>query len=254
MQASIRKNLLDDFLSPLLYLFGCCSEAAFKKPQGHYRGIKFDVLQNSIVYRMPKDRSRRSTRPSLEGPVLLLHGPNVRPVKSEKDQIVDFLVELTSMVAFAQERDREGKTEEVIGVGKWWAEKPRWGGGTGKAIGEELDSSNLDSSTSASLRMNDFGEPLAKRTKRQGNDSTMDKPSLKRNQQKPKPQWDKRIRYEKVGKAWNEEWDDVSILCPGRSMAQPTASILYLLLRISSPSPFLTCPASPSTSIVISVD
>ena len=225
MPANIRKTLIDDFLSPLLYLFGCYSESAPKKPQGHYRGIKFGVLQHSVVYRVPKERTRRSTGPSLEGPVLLVNGPNVRPIKTEKDQMVDFLIELTAMVALAQERDREGKTEDVAGIGKWWAEKPRWGGGTGRAIGEEMDAPDPELSGPASPRLDESGEPSAKRTKRRGPECTVDKPAWKRNQQKPKPQWDKRVKYEKIGKVQDGEWDDVSTLRSDRYAAQTTTYV-----------------------------
>ena len=50
----------------------------------------------------------------------------------------DILREVGALLVLAQERAREGKPEVVPGKGKWWAEKARWGGGSGEAVGKPL--------------------------------------------------------------------------------------------------------------------
>jgi hypothetical protein len=103
---------------------------------------------------------------------------------------------MVGALIIAQERAREGKEEKKPGVGKWWCEAPRWGGGPGGEVGNPVGNSD------------DPAPPVGRgRTGSRGDRRT----NLKRLDRQSSSTWDKRIKYQAIGKNEESGVDDVSL-------------------------------------------
>ena len=151
MPASIREDLLTSFLDPLIWPFGCRAERQ-RQPRHLYVGnMRVSVDGAGFVYRTPLDRAKNRAG-IVEGPLFAFqarHETRFWAGKSEEEKgpwegeggkldRLDVLREVGALLVLAQERARDGVEEVVPGRGKWWAEKRRWGGGSGEAIGKPL--------------------------------------------------------------------------------------------------------------------
>ena len=142
----IREDLLTSFLDPLIWPFGCRAERQ-RAPRHLYVGnMRVSIDHAGFVYRTPMDRVKNRAG-ILEGPIFAFQARHETHFsgadsagKEDEGKLdrMDVLREVGALLVLAQERAREGKPEIVPGQGKWWAEKPRWGGGTGEPVGTPL--------------------------------------------------------------------------------------------------------------------
>lgn len=161
------------------------------------------------------------------------------PPPTDRDSTLDLARELIAALITAQHRAREGREEQRIGQGAWWTSKPRWGGGPGGPIGRELEAqtgadetpgdkdapspttdpaspapAEKPSEPSARARLmaslaGASGQKPAKRAKRTGNLPMYDNYRMVR---PPSAAWDKKTRYEAIGKVKGAGYDDVFVI------------------------------------------
>jgi hypothetical protein len=171
-------------------------------------------------------------------------GSGQGPTAADRESVLDLGRELVAALITAQHRAREGRTEKRIGENAWWATKPRWGGGPGGPIGREVEMqsgadetvgdkdapppenpSSSPSSTRAeavSLPRRPFSRPGAlslpsssrdskgaKRLKKSGNHPMYDNYRAIR---PPASTWDKKARYEAIGRARGADYDDIYVV------------------------------------------
>ncbi|KAL1844096.1 hypothetical protein VTJ49DRAFT_4948 [Mycothermus thermophilus] len=164
----------------------------------------------------------------------------------DRDSTLDLAREIVAALITAQHRAREGRTEKRIGENAWWCTKPRWGGGPGGPIGREVEmlsgedqtvgdkdapppevppTSSSSSSrpgsdglslpqrcrTSAALTDTSPGSPSksAKRLKKSGNLPMYDNYRALR---PPASTWDKKTRYEAIGRRRGADYDDIFVV------------------------------------------
>lgn len=139
-----RQNLLSAFIKLVAYDFGCNVSFPRTEPRLHLTppgsAAPPSYFNSSVtfIYRTPTDRS--SARGGVvEGPVAALSARSTTVFSTEADEQLDLAREVVAVLLTAQQRAREGKEERRFGDGKWWATKPRWGGGPGGPIGKEGD-------------------------------------------------------------------------------------------------------------------
>lgn len=142
--------------------------------------------------------------------------------------ILDILKEVACMLLIAQYRAREGKTEVIDNANKWFVTKPRWGGGTGVAVGQPLGFGSSDEVVEEKKVQRGGGgrgdePPTKKRTHEvyerrskvsKGKDGALPLPKAERVEKSimaPSSKWDKRVKYLRLGKP-EGEFDDVSRL------------------------------------------
>ncbi|KAK4240761.1 hypothetical protein C8A03DRAFT_31151 [Achaetomium macrosporum] len=161
---------------------------------------------------------------------------------ADRESTLDLARELVAALITAQHRAREGRTEKRIGENAWWCTKPRWGGGPGGPIGREVDADETigdkdapppetppqpSSSSSSrcgamSLPQRPFSRPSslpgsessssskgAKRLKKSGNHPMYDNYRMVR---PPAATWDKKTRYEAIGRARGADYDDIFVV------------------------------------------
>lgn len=146
------------------------------------------------------------------------------------EELLDLAREVSTVLLTAQQRARQGKTELRFGEGKWWTEKKRWGGGPGGPIGREVDKievvgigekieEGVKSEQALPSRAAVIGgisgpSPL-KRPKRSGGDGKSGTMGIYDNYRKlnpPASTWDRKARYEAIGKIPGAAYDDVFLV------------------------------------------
>ncbi|MCJ1434757.1 hypothetical protein MMC27_004127 [Xylographa pallens] len=227
MPAQYRDNLLKEFLEPMLWAFGCRYEMPRIQPHLHVRSLRIPVDLSGVVYCTPKERPS-SMVGSLEGPLLGIQGRHVTTFGEEdgRSDLVDLLREVGAMLLIAQERSRQGTHEVIPNQGKWFITKPRWGGGTGEAMGEPLGLACAEEVVSQQKK-HDEEPPTKKRSreKRVRVEMTREaarKENLRKSTMPPSSRWDSRIKYMRVGKDAESEFDNKM------SNKSDTFSFLYL--------------------------
>jgi hypothetical protein len=112
--------------------------------------MDIDIPDQDAAINTPTDGFRKPSIPSAsQNSTPRASRKKPPPVVDPDDRArLDVLREIGLLLEVAQERYREGKTEDKPGVGKWWTEKPRFGGGTGGSGGG--DDKVADKSTSSS--------------------------------------------------------------------------------------------------------
>lgn len=141
MPDQFRADMVRGFVQSTLHPFGGQVAPPRTMPLVRINKLNVPVRQTAAVYRVPKDR-QRARNGFLQGPVLSIQcRPDIdfesdsqnakqRAAKSRLDTIR----ELGGLLHLAQERQRQGKTEERSGVGQWYTTVPRWGGGSGNEV------------------------------------------------------------------------------------------------------------------------
>ncbi|KAH7018285.1 uncharacterized protein B0I36DRAFT_388525 [Microdochium trichocladiopsis] len=152
-----------------------------------------------------------------------------QPAKDEGslDARLDLGREIIAALVTAQLRDREGRTEQRIGEGKWWASEKRWGGGQGGPIGREIDNNTEISSTHQvgdepdKMSPPSSSSPSTKSPPQARTHLQRITPSNKRPRKtlsiydnyrmvrKPASNWDSKARYQAIGKQPGADYDDI---------------------------------------------
>ncbi|KAI1428962.1 hypothetical protein F5Y12DRAFT_584968 [Xylaria sp. FL1777] len=190
-----------------------------------------------FIYRTPV--TREAARAGIvEGPIAAVSARNTTSFTKPTESNIDFGRELIAALVTAQLRAREGKREKRIGEGRWWATAKRWGGGEGGPIGREVEGDTVvgDKDAFDAENSGEGGGPSA-----DARSSPTDKPSpqelvyprgipvrgapLSKKPRKtlsvydryrmvrlPSSNWDKKARYEAIGKIRGVGYDDVFVI------------------------------------------
>ena len=137
MPEELREETVRAFVEMVAWAFGCQVNMPTAPPRLAVNGIIFPVRQSFAVNRSPADRML-ARRGHMEGPLFAIQCKNEISFRSAEDRIgdgsgeaADLFREVGALLLTAQERARQGKVENVAGIGKWWTTSPRWGGGAG---------------------------------------------------------------------------------------------------------------------------
>ncbi|OBT84540.1 hypothetical protein VE02_06778 [Pseudogymnoascus sp. 03VT05] len=191
----------------------------------------------SFIYRTPSDRL--SARGGIiEGPLAALSARHATSFDKPLDELLDLARETAALFVAAQQRNREGREEikhDPADPKKWWCFKPRWGGGTGGPIGKEEGLAVVptpaaappSSSSDPSSTLNPTTTTTAKPQQDHPTPpSTAPRPPAKRRTTRktaslydayrqlrpPSTTWDRKARYQCIGRAPGTEWDDVFLV------------------------------------------
>ncbi|KAL0939466.1 uncharacterized protein CTRU02_206076 [Colletotrichum truncatum] len=222
MPGEYRQSLLTAFLKLVAYDFGCNVSAPRTEPRLHVTSSLSTSLPNkrqkgnlpprtsyfasgcTFIFRTPRTRDA-ARQGIIEGPLAAVSARASTAFDNDTDETIDLARELVAALVTAQHRAREGKTEKRFGEGQWWTSKPRWGGGSGGPIGREVerdaiqgDKDNADSET---------GQPASKRPRK--NMSIYDNYRMVR---PPSASWDRKTRYEAIGKVKGTGYDDIFVI------------------------------------------
>jgi hypothetical protein len=234
-------NVMPPRVEPRLHLLepAPTSSAA----QGTYqKSPRASYFPSGCVFLNRSATTREAARAGIvQGPVAAVSARNTTNFLTPRDSYIDFGRELIAALATAQLRARDGKLERRFGENKWWAVKKRWGGGFGGPLGREVDShvppSNKDATANAPASgpsdsaaseqppppataapagappaqekgrpIPMRGQPANKRPRR--NPHQYDNYRIVR---PPASNWDKKTRYEAIGKTRGAGHDDVFV-------------------------------------------
>ncbi|KAH8174857.1 hypothetical protein LIA77_06276 [Sarocladium implicatum] len=218
MPAEYRQSLLAAFIKLVAYDFGCNVGAARVEPRLQFCSSKNPNLARktsipsgcSFIHQTAM--SRETARAGI------IHGP-VAAVTSracvdftkpdvETAQSLDLAREIIAALITAQHRAREGKIERRFGEGEWWTSKPRWGGGSGGPIGREIEKDSVQGDKDAPpTDENGLPAPVVKKARK-----TMSIYDNYRMVRPPASTWDKKARYEAIGRQKGADYDDVFVV------------------------------------------
>ncbi|KAL1609665.1 hypothetical protein SLS59_001174 [Nothophoma quercina] len=212
MPDQYRIDCVRAFVEPIAWAFGVTLSQHRRPPVLLLQHVRFPVRMSSVAWRGPQDRMK-ARQGWMEGPVLGIQcRPDVNFGASDNldaESNLDAVRELGGLLLLAQERARDGKTEQLAGEGQWWATKERWGGGPGGEVGDAATSSETSgpeatpSSQEKSIHRNVDGS----RVRRRPTPAQIWKVVRPGN-----PLWDPKVLYEAIGKDKRAEWDDASYL------------------------------------------
>jgi hypothetical protein len=187
--AMMREDTVRTFLEPIFFAFGCALQRPTPRtaPKLRLGTTKLDADHSGRIYRVPEDR-KRARSGEVDGPLMALFCSGQLDFETGNNSIQLAARELLALLSLAQERNREGRTERLAGEGQWWAQPPTRDMMFVKAIGEPLVP---DVETESDARKKERQKKLAKRT--------------------PSATWEPKVTYQKVGKAYDTEWDTVSL-------------------------------------------
>ncbi|GAW17826.1 hypothetical protein ANO14919_072930 [Xylariales sp. No.14919] len=249
MPAEIRHNLVSAFVKLVSYDFGCNIVPPRVEPRLHLVEPKIKSGGGSasqrtsyfssgcvFLYRTPTVREAARSG-VVEGPIAAVSARNTTSFSKPTESNIDFGRELIAALVTAQLRAREGKTEKRVGEGQWWATEKRWGGGEGGPIGREVEGDAIvgdkdtfdtengreggpstDAQSSSADRATQpepgyprgipvRGAPLNKRPRK-----TLSVYDRYRMVRPPSSNWDKKARYEAIGKIKGVGYDDVFVV------------------------------------------
>ena len=218
MPQEYRSKLLYAFIKLVAYDFGCNVGMARTEPRLHVSQPagspsappRKTYFSSNCAFIHQAPTTRESARAGLVyGPVAAVSTratTNFTTPDLETAQSQDLAKEIMAALITAQQRSRDGKTEVRFGQGQWWTEKPRWGGGSGGPIGREIDRDVVqgDKDTRPS---DPEGMPAAKKPRK--NMSIYDNYRMVR---PPASTWDKKARYEAIGRQKGSDFDDIYVM------------------------------------------
>ncbi|KAG5925786.1 hypothetical protein E4U42_003938 [Claviceps africana] len=219
MPAEYRQHLLNAFIKLVAYDFGCNVSMArveprlhLQSPPGRHQRKSYTPSNCHFVFQSPT--TREDARAGVVcGPVAAV---SARPSVSftipdaETAQSQDLAREITAALITAQHRNREGKAEIRFGHEQWWTTKHRWGGGVGGPIGREIEKGSAtagEGDTSGGGKNSVHDGPVNKRARK--NLPIYDNYRMVR---PPPSSWDRKARYEAIGKTSNSTYDDIFVL------------------------------------------
>lgn len=204
-----------------------------QQPPAARRGSYFS---SGCVFLCRTPMTREAARTGVvEGPIAAVSARNTTTFTKPTESYIDLGREIIAALVTAQLRAREGKTEKRIGEGEWWATAKRWGGAEGGPIGREVegdgnivgDKDAFDAtspSTAAaespspipstdrpipqmSVPVPVRGTPLSKKPRK-----TLSVYDRYRMVRPPSSNWDKKAKYEAIGKVRGSGHDDVFVV------------------------------------------
>ncbi|KAJ9648790.1 hypothetical protein H2199_000703 [Coniosporium tulheliwenetii] len=212
MPPPYRVQTISAFLEPLAWSFGLTLSAPRRPVHLSLQSLRFPVAVSTAVWETPNDRTR-ARQGWLVGPVLGVcvreeTGFGMGDVEAElkgagQKGTVDLLREVGALLGLAQERTREGREERKPGAGKWWVERPRWGGGAGGELGEGRGRRR------EGRRKGEAGEENNGCAGEEEKVSAIDAWKALR---PGSGFWDPRVEYKAVGKSKESEWDEVFLV------------------------------------------
>ncbi|KAI9772119.1 MAG: hypothetical protein M1840_001408 [Geoglossum simile] len=215
-----REDCVKGFVEIISWEFGCRLQTPRAMPRLAVRTSLFPSRFSYLAYRLPASVQEQRAG-MLEGPVL---GVQCRPetcfrnpgeeMGKGQSEVLDFMREIVGALIIAQERAREGKEEKKPGAGKWWSEAPRWGGGPGGEIGNPVGNSDDPVPPVGRGRSGSRGD-------RKAGNKKLDRQSSST--------WDKRIKYQSIGKHKESGVDDIFLI----SSINHHVSILHLRVSYS---------------------
>lgn len=246
LPAEYRQSLLTSFVKLVAYDFGCNVSFPRTEPRLHLSHPPSPLPSKAtpppsyfnssatFIYRTPVERS--SARAGIvEGPVAALSARASTVFSTPAEEYLDLAREVVAILLTAQQRAREGKSEVRFGENKWWTTIPRWGGGPGGPIGREGDKVLALEAAAAALPLPEklpagetaVGAKIAEQTKRDiGSIAGLSLPSKRKKKESPlmhiyesyrkmnppSSTWDRKARYEAIGRRKGEKGDDVFLV------------------------------------------
>ncbi|MCJ1248785.1 hypothetical protein MMC30_006004 [Trapelia coarctata] len=222
---SFQHRLICEFIYPIIRAFGCHFDTPRTQPYLSLQTLRIPISLAGMIFRVPKERPT-SDKESMEGPLLVIQ---TRPQTKFGDgegsaAILDILKEVGCMLLIAQYRAREGKKEVIDNADKWFVTKPRWGGGTGLAVGQPLGFGSIDEVAEEKMLQHRVREksdepPTKKRTpgrrslrtSKQKDGGLPKVGRVEKSIMAPTPKWDRRVKYLRIGKP-DEDFDDIFMI------------------------------------------
>ena len=203
-----RHGLLSAFIKLVAYDFGCNITAPRSEPRLNLcapptkqRGARKSYVPSGciFVFRTPTERQQARSG-IIEGPLAAVSARGTTSFEDPIEKNQDLAREVLASLVAAQHREREGKTEKRFGEGEWWTTKPRWGGGRGGPIGREIEADEVVGDKDAS-------SPPTKKPRK-----TIAAYDNYRMIRPPSLAWDRKTKYEAIGKVPGAEVDDIFVL------------------------------------------
>jgi hypothetical protein len=226
MPVEYRDKVVRELVEPIIWQFGCRSDAPRAQLPLNIQTLRIPIGLAGLAYRTPVERPQ-SIAGTLEGP---LTGVQTRSqTRFDPDDVavhrLDLLREVGAMLLIAQMRAREGTEELIAGLDKWYVTRPRWGGGTGLAIGTPLGVASEEdaaiaaqSESSSNQGSEEQSEEPPKKMRKEEKlvrvakmKEARRREDVRRSTLPPTSKWDKRVKYMHIGKGDNDEFDTVSI-------------------------------------------
>lgn len=208
MPAEHRHSLLSAFIKLVAYDFGCNITTPRSEPRLNlcapptpHRAARKSFVPSGCIFVFRTPTKREQARAGfVEGPVAAVSARATVAFDVPLERNQDLAREVLAALVSAQHRAREGKTEKRFGEGEWWTTKPRWGGGTGGPIGREIEGDEV-------VGDKDATSPPAKKPRK-----TIAAYDNYRMVRPPSLSWDRKTKYEAVGRVPGAEFDDVFVL------------------------------------------
>ncbi|KAI1814136.1 hypothetical protein GGS20DRAFT_549922 [Poronia punctata] len=229
-------NVLPPRVEPRLYLVE--PPPVKTKRKGSALAQKVSYFSSGCVFISRTPAAREEARAGIiEGRIAAVSARNTTRFTTATESNIDFGRELVAALATAQLRAREGKEEKRFGEGEWWATAKRWGGGEGGPIGREVEGDAIVGDKDSLVGGDSLGEaPLAPGYNQlPAPGSSRPVPDIKRNVpfrgppvnkkprktlsmydryrmvRPPSSNWDKKSKYEAIGKVRGSGYDDVFV-------------------------------------------
>ncbi|KAJ5902667.1 hypothetical protein N7495_003195 [Penicillium taxi] len=250
MPDDMRDETIRAFIEMAAWPFGCQVTIPPLAPRLMVKSLLFPVRQTFQAARSPRDRQVARSG-ILEGPVLIAQCRPETSFRSENDtpgealgDMCDVFREVGGMLLAAQERAREGLSEQRPGEGKWWTTTARFGGAPHDEILDDLvtgpgmhgmplpdsmvgedDASTLTGTSESAPKRHKYEHPFVTSLNRRPSAMRKMTSSEKWKILQPGPGlWDKRMKYMQIGKAKDSPFDDIYMV----SSINHHISILHL--------------------------
>lgn len=230
MPAKCREDALQQFVQPVCWEFDCKVGKPNFESKLQVQSMDVPASCSGVVYRYPLEKEKRRSG-KVQGPLVGVSARNAVKFRQEGEKIgegklecLDVVREVGLALNIAQKRAREGKAEQKTWVGKWWAEKPRWGGGEGGDIGILEDGPRGKN-----------GEPSKERVRQAQRYKKLTPPTN---------DWDSNVEYMRIGKPKDADHEDIYLV----SSVAHHISILHVRVPLQYLDFITNGPASTTAS------
>lgn len=217
MPPEFRNNLIAALVKLVAYDFGCNVAHSRVEPRlqmsspkkAEHRRKSYIPCHFQFVFQSPQSREAARLG-TVTGPIAAISSRQTVDFTTpdvETAQSLDLAREILAALITAQHRARQGKTEVRFGEGKWWATKPRWGGGSGGPIGKEDNDDMPNSPPTKRDEDEEMSPPRAKKSRK-----TLSMYDTYRMVRPASHAWDRRANYELIGKQYGTNYDDIFLV------------------------------------------